>query len=90
VYLSDFHAYEYINEKHGSRSKIPSKNLVRQRCADGFISGAKGLVNDKLLKRYGNSFTTIQIYCRRQDLPLARFVVIVLIFHLNLFNVGGR
>jgi hypothetical protein len=26
VYLLDFHAY--INEMHGSRSKIPSKNLV--------------------------------------------------------------
>jgi hypothetical protein len=30
---------------HGSRSKIPSKNLVRQHCAKGFNSGVKGLNN---------------------------------------------
>jgi hypothetical protein len=42
VHLLVFH--EYINEMQGSRSKIPSENIVRQRCAEGFNSGFKWLM----------------------------------------------
>jgi uncharacterized phage-like protein YoqJ len=44
VYLLGFHAY--INETHGSRSKIPSKKSRQQRCAEGFNSGVKWLLLD--------------------------------------------
>jgi hypothetical protein len=45
MYLLVF--YAYINEMHSSRSKIPVKNPVKQRCADGFNSGVKGWTNAK-------------------------------------------
>jgi hypothetical protein len=43
-----------MNEMHGSRCKIPNKNLVRQRCADGFNSGVKGLTMDPHIRTHVN------------------------------------
>jgi hypothetical protein len=47
VNLLFFHTY--INEMHRSIIKICSKNLGKQRCAEGFNSGVKGITEFLML-----------------------------------------
>jgi hypothetical protein len=53
---------------HGSRSKIPSKNLVMQRCAEGFNSGVKVLNVIQHFKVFGDGVWHLHV------LPFLDFV----------------
>jgi hypothetical protein len=46
LHLLVFHAY--INEMQVQEVKSPVKNLIRQRCMEGFKSGVKGLMGSTL------------------------------------------
>jgi hypothetical protein len=42
---------------HGSRTKIPGKKSVRQRCAEGFNFGVKGFTNSAYLDLVRKAYT---------------------------------
>jgi hypothetical protein len=56
-----FHAY--INEMHGSEAKFPVKNLVRQRCSEGFNFGVKGLIFVTLTSLVNEQRIFLPIFC---------------------------
>jgi hypothetical protein len=68
---------------HCSRSKIPSKNLVRQRCAEGFNFGVKGLMVQLRVIAFINPLTPNGHYSGRTA-PLTSRRCILNIYSTNI------
>jgi hypothetical protein len=55
VYLLVYHAY--VNEMHGSRSKIPSKKSRQAALREGIYSGVKGLTKKPRATKHSDRHT---------------------------------
>jgi hypothetical protein len=61
---------------HGSRSKIPSKTLLGQRCAEGFNSGVKGLITECKFKKRVQGIKFISVTSNAQDFEKGKIALL--------------